>query len=83
MGESHYRSMMEALGKVPDPRKRRGVRYPWALLLVLIGAAKVRKRSPRRKSTWEVGVPRSPGDGSITQVAQRGPGVAARASEGT
>lgn len=39
MDKNHYRTMLEALEKVEDPRKRRGVRYPWRLVLVLIGAA--------------------------------------------
>lgn len=41
MDKSNYTTMMEALADVPDPRAKRGVRYPWALLLVLAGAAMV------------------------------------------
>ncbi len=41
MDGSYYTTMMEALADVPDPRARRGVRYPWRLLLALIGTAMV------------------------------------------
>ncbi len=39
MDEGHYTTMAEALADVPDPRCRRGVRYPWRLLVVLVAAA--------------------------------------------
>lgn len=41
MDRGYYTTMVEALSGVPDPRRRRGVGYPWALLLGLIGAAMV------------------------------------------
>src|SRR5688500_2633468 len=41
MDEGEYTSLAEALAAVPDPRRRRGRRYAWALLLTLIGAALV------------------------------------------
>lgn len=39
MDRGQYTTLSEALVDVPDPRNRRGVRYPWGLLLTLIGAA--------------------------------------------
>jgi predicted transposase YbfD/YdcC len=39
MDERKYRTLAEALAEVPDPRRRRGRRYPWALLLTLVSAA--------------------------------------------
>ncbi len=41
MDRAHYTTMMEALAELPDPRARRGVRFPWRLLLGLVGAAMV------------------------------------------
>ncbi len=41
MDRGYYTTMVKALSEVPDPRERRGVRYPWVLLLTLIGAAMV------------------------------------------
>lgn len=41
MDESHSKTMLEAFEEVADPRKRRGIRYPWRLLLGLIVAAMV------------------------------------------
>lgn len=39
MDEAKYMTLAEALADIPDPRKRRGQRYPWKLLLILISAA--------------------------------------------
>ncbi len=41
MDKGNYTTMMEALSEVPDPRARRGVRFPWGLLMGLVGAAMV------------------------------------------
>lgn len=39
MDTFEYTTLAAALKAVPDPRKRRGQRYPWSLLLILIAAA--------------------------------------------
>ena len=39
MDEPKYTSLMDAVVDIPDPRKARGKRHPWALLLTLISAA--------------------------------------------
>lgn len=39
MDEGEYTKLVEVLKGVPDPRDRRGQRYPWALLVTLIAAA--------------------------------------------
>jgi predicted transposase YbfD/YdcC len=53
MDRSEYTTLVEALGEVPDPRNRRGQRYPWRLLLVLIAAAVVSgQRHARAISQW-------------------------------
>jgi predicted transposase YbfD/YdcC len=39
MDRAQYTSLQAALADVPDPRQRRGRRYPWPLLLTLIAAA--------------------------------------------
>ncbi len=39
MGSRKYKTLMAAVAAVPDPRKRRGRRYPWRLLLGLIASA--------------------------------------------
>jgi predicted transposase YbfD/YdcC len=41
MDSPQYRDFRAALSAVPDPRKRRGQRYAWPVLLTLIGAALV------------------------------------------
>ncbi len=41
MDKNEYTTLAEALAGVPDPRKRRGVRHSWRLVLTLIGAAMV------------------------------------------
>ncbi len=38
MGQPQYTSLLEALAVVPDPRKARGKRYCWLLLLTLLAA---------------------------------------------
>jgi predicted transposase YbfD/YdcC len=38
MDQPHYTTLVEALAMVPDPRKARGRRYPWLLLLTLLAA---------------------------------------------
>jgi predicted transposase YbfD/YdcC len=39
MAPDQYSTLIDALQMVPDPRKARGKRYPWTLLLTLIVAA--------------------------------------------
>src|SRR5688500_9044845 len=39
MDAPQYSDLSAALADVPDPRRRRGCRYPWPLLLLLVGAA--------------------------------------------
>lgn len=41
MDTRKYSTLMDAVADVPDPRKRRGTRHPWALILTLISAALV------------------------------------------
>lgn len=41
MDRGEYTTLVEALRDVPDPRQRRGQRYPWWMLLTLIAAAVV------------------------------------------
>jgi predicted transposase YbfD/YdcC len=41
MDAPQYRDLRSALSAVPDPRQRRGCRYPWPVLLTLIAAALV------------------------------------------
>lgn len=38
MGQPQYNSLMEALAVIPDPRKARGKRFAWTLLLTLLAA---------------------------------------------
>ncbi len=38
MDQAQYSTLVEALAGVPDPRKARGKRYPWRLLLILLAA---------------------------------------------
>jgi predicted transposase YbfD/YdcC len=53
MDERKYTTLVEALADVPDPRKRRGQRHPWALLLTLISAALASgQRSGRAIGQW-------------------------------
>jgi len=39
MDKTQYNTLMETLKEVPDPRKARGQRYAWWLLLALLGVA--------------------------------------------
>lgn len=39
MDQREYTTVAAALADVPDPRQKRGVRHPWGVVLVLIGAA--------------------------------------------
>jgi predicted transposase YbfD/YdcC len=41
MDAAQYSDLCAALSDVPDPRKARGQRYPWPVLLTLLGAALV------------------------------------------
>jgi predicted transposase YbfD/YdcC len=53
MDQGKYTTVMEALAAVPDPRKARGKRYPWALLLSLVSAALASgERSGRGIGQW-------------------------------
>ena len=53
MDHTHYSMLMDAVVDVPDPRKPRGKRHPWALLLTLIAAALVcGQRSGRAIGQW-------------------------------
>src|SRR5437870_1839517 len=38
MAPNQYSTLIDALQMVPDPRKARGKRYPWTLLLTIIVA---------------------------------------------
>ncbi|HEU5103688.1 MAG TPA: hypothetical protein VFU22_31950 [Roseiflexaceae bacterium] len=38
MDQSQYTTLMEVLAAIPDPRKARGKRYSWTLLLTLLAA---------------------------------------------
>ncbi len=39
MDQHKYRTFIEAIEEVPDPRKARGKRYPWSFLLGLVSGA--------------------------------------------
>ena len=53
MDERKYSNLMEAVVDMPDPRKARGKRHAWALLLTLISAALVSgQRSGRAIGQW-------------------------------
>ncbi|MBI4498838.1 MAG: transposase family protein [Chloroflexi bacterium] len=53
MDEDQDTTWAAALREVPDPRKRRGVRHPWSLRLIRIGAALVRgQRHGRAIAQW-------------------------------
>jgi predicted transposase YbfD/YdcC len=53
MDRSAYRSLAEALADVPDPRKARGTRHPWPLILTLLGAALLSgQRNVRAIGQW-------------------------------
>ena len=53
MDAPQYRNFCAALAAVPDPRRRRGQRYPWPVLLTLIAAAVVSgQQSLRAIGQW-------------------------------
>ncbi len=53
MDHSEYSSLTEALADVPDPRKARGKRHPWPLMLTLLGAALLSgQRNVRAIGQW-------------------------------
>ena len=53
MAERQYTTLVDALQDVPDPRKRRGQRYPWPLLLTLVATAVVSGQAHGRAiSQW-------------------------------
>ncbi len=53
MDSRTYSTLMDAVADVPDPRKRRGKRHPWALILTLISAALVcGQHSGRALGQW-------------------------------
>ncbi len=53
MDQAYYSTLMDAVADLPDPRKARGKRHPWALLLTLIAAALVcGHRSGRAIGQW-------------------------------
>ncbi len=53
MDEPKYSTLMDAVVDIPDPRKARGKRHPWALLLTLISAALLSgQRSGRAIGQW-------------------------------
>jgi hypothetical protein len=71
MDEGHYKTMLEAMEAVPDPRKRRGVRYPWGLLMGLIGAAMAGgNRHGRAIGQWVGGHPDTPG--GLLELGEQG-----------
>ncbi len=53
MDERKYSTLMDAVVDIPDPRKARGKRHAWALLLTLISAALLSgQRSGRAMGQW-------------------------------
>ncbi len=53
MDEPKYSTLMDAVVDIPDPRKARGKRHPWALLLTLISAALLSgQRTGRAIGQW-------------------------------
>lgn len=53
MDKRKYSTLMDAVADVPDPRKARGKRHSWALVLTLIAAALVcGQRSGRAMGQW-------------------------------
>ena len=53
MDRSEYSTLAAALAAVPDPRKARGKRHPWPLILTLLGAALLSgERSVRGIGQW-------------------------------
>lgn len=53
MDRQQYTSLVETLALVPDPRKARGKRYPWLLLLTLLPAGLARgQQTARAIAQW-------------------------------
>lgn len=53
MDQPYYSTLMDAVVDLPDPRKARGKRHPWPLILTLIAAALVcGQRSGRAMGQW-------------------------------
>jgi predicted transposase YbfD/YdcC len=53
MDDRKYNTLMDAVVDIPDPRKARGKRHPWALILTLITAALAcGQRSGRAIGQW-------------------------------
>src|SRR5215212_2455581 len=53
MDQPYYSTLMDAVVDLPDPRKARGKRHPWPLILTLISAALVcGQRSGRSMGQW-------------------------------
>lgn len=53
MDKPQYRTLLEALSAVPDPRKARGKQYSWVLLLTLVSSALGSgERSGHGIATW-------------------------------
>jgi predicted transposase YbfD/YdcC len=53
MDKTEYSTLLEALKDVPDPRQARGQRYPWSLLLILLGGAMVSgQRTAHAMADW-------------------------------
>src|SRR3954463_6263896 len=53
MGDPKYSTLMDAVVDIPDPRKYRGRRHAWAVLLTLISAALLGgQRSGRAIGQW-------------------------------
>lgn len=53
MDQRKYSTLMDAVVDIPDPRKARGKRHPWALILTLISAALLGgQRSGRAIGQW-------------------------------
>ena len=53
MDEPKYSTLMDAVVDIPDPRKARGKRHPWPLLLTLISAALLSgQRTGRAIGQW-------------------------------
>ena len=53
MDARKYSTLMDAVVDIPDPRKARGKRHAWALLLTLISAALLSgQRSGRAIGQW-------------------------------
>lgn len=53
MDQTQYTTLMDVLAAIPDPRKARGQRYSWLLLLTLLAAGLASSQQPARAiSQW-------------------------------